>query len=292
MARQAERRTADPSPPDSQWGRKTLDRIRAKSPLFAEMAARAAKGLTPEPPEPAPLPPDPATMTKAQRKAFEKRQRKEAAAERQRQAAEEERRSAEVVAEALAPRVQREPVTAADGTVLRGARVHRSGATFERSSPLVHLMRRAGESPVITKAHLRAAAWLKNQWELAGDGIGVGASNYGERTGGGFSDLPSDAGFIWSQIEAQRNIAACQTFLGALWSAIMSVVILGMDVTSYAATRKLRREVALGYVAAALDRLVEFRKPPPAPPLVVEIRSALVVTPAVVTQAVDSDAAS
>lgn len=292
MARQAERRTADPSPPDAQWGRKTLDRIRAKSPLFAEMAARAAKGLTPEPPEPEPPRPDPASMTKAQRKAHEKRERREAAALKQRQAEEQEKRQEEARAEDLAPKVQREPVTAADGTVLRGARVHRSGATFVRSSPLVHLMNRAGDNPLITKAHLSAARWLQAQWELAGEGVGLGASNYGDRTSGGGSGLPSDGGFIWSQVEAQRNIAACQTFLGALWPAIMSVVILGMDVTSYAATRKLRREVALGYVAAALDRLAEFRKPPPAPPIPIEIRAALVVTPAIMAQAVDSDAAS
>lgn len=240
----------------------------------------------------------------ARRKAATPEQKAKREAERARKRAETEARRAayekaeaerqERLAELIAPKVQREAVVTADGAIVRAPRVERDGLTFKRSTSLHHLAKRSEgmESPTIRPDHIRAATRLIQAWELGGEGVGLGASNYGERLGGGAGGTPGGR-IISLQIEARQEIGAVQAFLGALWPAIYAVVIRGSDVTSYAAAMKKRREVALGYVEAALDRLVEFYRPKPAPESIKsQIRAVVVLSGVRGAQPVDSDAAT
>jgi hypothetical protein len=199
---------------------------------------------------------------RAKRRAGEAQRRQEA----QRRAAEE----AEQKAEAIAPRVQREPVLSPDGTMLRGPRLEPDGLTFKVSNPVRHLEQRgrrraeAGDMPAVREAHVVAAERLLAAWHEGADGVGIGASNYGERTGGTVqSGTISDAvlATVGRQVKARQEVGAAQTFLGALWPAVHAVVIRGIDVTSWATAARLDRKIALGYLSAALDRLVEFYAP-------------------------------
>lgn len=225
---------------------------------------------------------------KAKRQAERDRKRAEAEARRIAQA-KADAEWQERADEAISPLAQRVPVLAADGTVLRSARVQRNGSTFVRSTPLLHLVSRSGERPTITGQHMSAAKRLADAWDIAGGGVGIGASDYGGRTGAGGNGGPQDGGMIWQQIEAQREIEGAAAFLGALWPCVRAVVLVGMDVTAFAATASLRREVALGYLRAALDRLVEFYAALDDKPRA--IRAAVVVRALADTQPVDSDAA-
>lgn len=277
---------ADPSPADAVIAGKSHDRLRAIAPtLVASLIADA----------PPPYPPaEAAPLTRKQRQEVSKRQR-QAIVEAERV------KRQEVADDKGAPKVQRDTIATADGATLRAPRVERDGLTFKRSTPLVHLAKRSEgmEAPTITAAHVRAANRLARAWEMAGEGIGVGASNYGERLGGGMPNTmePPSLGF---QLDAQREIASAHAWLGALWPAIYAVVIQGMDVTSYAAKAKKDRKLALGYVQASLDRLVEFYKPRRDVLAIIAalesgapgIRSAIVVPNPPDAQSVDNDGPS
>lgn len=278
--------SADPSPADAVVRGKRHDRMRAIAPtLIASLIADV----------PPPYPPtEPVPLTRKQRQELARKQRQQETQVARATAREEKDDKG-------APKVQRDTI-AIDGATIRAPRVERDGLVFKRSTPLVHLAKRSEgmEAPTITAAHVRAASRLSRAWEMAGEGIGVGASNYGERLGGGTYSFrpPASLGF---QPDAQREIAGAHAWLGALWPAIYAVVIQGMDVTAYAAKAKMKdRKLALGYVRASLDRLVEFYKPRVDVLAIVTalesgapgIRSAIVVPNATDPQNVDNDGPS
>lgn len=200
----------------------------------------------------------PPRVSSAAARAMRRREanRRAARVAREKAAREEERQ------EKIAPAIQRFAVTAG-GVVLRGARVEPDGLAFKRSNPVQHLVRRHSESanPLVTDPHLIASERILISWETGAEGIGTGASNYGERSGG-----TPQTGYIADavlrtlnrQIAARDEIAAAQAFLGALWPCVHAVVIRGVDITSWSTTTGLNRHAAVGYVVAALDRLVEF----------------------------------
>lgn len=180
----------------------------------------------------------------------------------------------EAADEEIAPAAQRHAVITADGEIYRVPRVERSGLTFKRSNPVHHLRARG----TCTKAHERAADRLAQVWEDGGRGVGRGAALYGERTSG-----TPQSGWISDHVLAQigyqnrcrAEFAGAHTWLGALFGVLQAVVLDGIDVTAWAQieTERRQREAILlghdvplpmdrnrgvGYLLAALDRLVEF----------------------------------
>lgn len=192
--------------------------------------------------------------------------RRAAASERKRLAKIEKERRAEENAEKLAPRVQREPILSRNGEVLRGPRLEPDGILFRRSNP-VRRMRKLGEkkseNPVITKAHEDAADRLLTVWEEA-ETITSGVGSYGERTGGqALTGVIADAVIqnVNRQITARIEIEMVLTHLGPLWNVVHAVVIRGVTVAAWGQASGMLPNVAAGYLAAALDRLVEIYRP-------------------------------
>lgn len=220
-------------------------------------------------------------MIPVSRKAAAAAQRRaRAAAVRQHKAAAEETR-----AEAIAPAVQRHDTLDAAGQVVRHARLERDGLTFRRSNPVRHLVARGG--PMIRKAHEIAADRLVVSWEEGGRGVGIAATAYGERAGGGL-EVGSLPPYLLARMAYQHRQKAAyegaRIWLGGLWPIIDAVVLRGIDVSAYARPLGQSRQVMLGYLAAALDRLVEFYAQTDRP--------AKGIRAVVVAKRVDSDAAS
>jgi hypothetical protein len=173
--------------------------------------------------------------------------------------------------ESIAPSVQRAPVMAPDGTILRGARLEPDGLAFRVSNPIRHLVARGERQdgtnlPLITRAHQLAAERLVIAWEEGGRSVTMAACAYGERSGGGSvtSGSPSDA--VLASIGHQNRMLAeftgARAWLGGLFTVIDAVVLRGIDVSAWAKQERRDRKAAVGYLAAALDRLVEFYAEP------------------------------
>jgi hypothetical protein len=155
-------------------------------------------------------------------------------------------------------------VSPAAQVTLRGPRVERDGLTFTVSNPIRHLVSRSkgSERPMFTKRHADAADILRHAWEEAGAGVSVGVAQYDRVRG---SNIPqtgyiSDAALaaLDHQIDQREKITRARAWLGEyLWRPIVVVVINGIDASTWAAQDKLNRQVAIGYLAAALDRLAE-----------------------------------
>jgi hypothetical protein len=87
--------------------------------------------------------------------------------------------------------------------------------------------------------------------------------------------MPAHAAAAWAVVfdlsayserfAARLEIDEIRTRLGARWSVLYSVIIAGIEVTAWGATSGLRPDAAAGYLACALDWLVDFYSPP-APP--------------------------
>lgn len=147
---------------------------------------------------------------------------------------------------------------------LRGPRIERDGLTFVVSNPIRHLVQRGkgAERPMFRKIHEHAAETLRQAWEEAGEGVSVGVAQYDRVRG---SNIPqtgyiSDAvlTILDRQIAQQDLIRRARAALGeALWRPIVMVVLRGIDVSTWAAQDGLNRQVAIGYLAAAVDRLAE-----------------------------------
>ena len=207
------------------------------------------------------------TMTRRQRKAAERRRRAQELAARKRDADANAARIEEQRQERIAPAVQRNPVVAPDGTVLRGARVEPDGLAFRVSNPIRHMVargekREGANLPLITRAHEVAADRLAIAWEEGGRSVTMAACAYGERSGGGTvtSGSPSDAVLqaVGHQNRKRAEFEAARTWLGSLFPVLDAVVLRGIDVTSWARQERRDRNAAVGYLAAALDRLCEF----------------------------------
>jgi hypothetical protein len=197
------------------------------------------------------------------RKTRERDERSQRASERRQRERDAERvRLAEQEArhEAIAPAAQRKPVLDTAGNVVRRAMIEPDGLAFKRSSPLCHL---AARQSAITRAHLEAAVQLMRAWEDGGRGVGMGSSNYAERTSGtpqsGYI-ADSVLASLGQQNRAKAEFLAAHARLGALWPVIQGIVLDGMDLTTWAAQapQGFNRLNALGYLIAALDVLVAF----------------------------------
>ena len=163
--------------------------------------------------------------------------------------------------EAAVPAAQRVPVLDVAGAVLRRPRVEAEPTgTFVRTSPLARL---ALVQPAITVRHVVVAARLLRAWEDGGGGVGIGASNYGERVGGGVAKSGvSDAilAALGRQNRADAEFRAAQRWLGSSWPVVRGVVLEGQSVTYWSGKRvpAIDREMGMGLLVAAMDRLREF----------------------------------
>ena len=213
---------------------------------------------------PTPTPNQPAPQIL--RRIAKRQERRQLAAERRKAEAKAKAEREEAKAEHLAPRVQRLPVYGRDGQMLRGPRVEQSGATMVRSNPVKQLAARSRgkDYPTISKAHVIAAERLLTAWEEA-HGAPVLIANYGERmasssTPGVISEASLHAAHI--HIAARDEILRVQARLGALWPVIHAVVICHIVPTAWGEAQGMQSNVAIGYVAAALDLLVQCFEPP------------------------------
>lgn len=164
----------------------------------------------------------------------------------------------EKAAELLAPAAQRHAVMA-NGEVIRHARAVPDGISFKRSSPVRHMAKHGG----LDSDHVRAADRLSTAWETGGGSIGMGASQYGERTSG----TPNMSGMlaegvlnaVRAQNLARDEVVAAARALGGGFNVVRSVVLEGLDVAAWGRLHGGKNcQVAKGYLLAALDELVSF----------------------------------
>lgn len=165
--------------------------------------------------------------------------------------------------------------------VLRAARVQRDGAGFNRTDVLSHMAaeineaREAGTTSMFSTAHFAAAKRLRAAWDAAGDGVGLGASDWG-RVGGGRATAPSEqAGHsaLVAQVKQRVEIEAAAAWLGGLWPAVRDMALVGMSASAWGAKVGMDRKAVPGYLRAALDRLVEFYAAKAEPPRPTKIRT-------------------
>ncbi len=203
------------------------------------------------------------------RQQAERDNRRREATEKRAQAAAAAAATAEARDEAIVPSAQRRAVLAPGGDgVMRAPRVQREGVTFVTSNPIAHLVKRGiaraerGELPTITPAHERACKRLAHAWEEGGRGVGMGASDWG-RQGGHDGAVPQGiAEDVLARIGYQNQQKAlfegAMTWLGGLGGVVGRVVLDGADLTVWAREKGIHRNAAPGYLAAALDRLLEY----------------------------------
>lgn len=197
--------------------------------------------------------------------------RRARAEELRRAAKAEAARLQEEADEKLAPAVQRNAVMASAidsetgqriSVVLRAARVQRDGVTFSRADPLKHIDVIAEKGGMFTKQHVHAAKRLVTSWDEVGDGIGLGASDWGSLSGsrGTVPTIPTGYSSLMAQVAQRMEIDAARTWLGALWPCVEDVALRGMSLSAWGTKAGIGRNAAPGYLLAALDRLVEFYK--------------------------------
>lgn len=190
--------------------------------------------------------------------------RRNRSAELRRLAKAEAAKRQEALDEAIAPAVQRRDVLDGSGAVLRAARVKRDGVAFIRSSPIDHLIARGnaklerGEAPMFTLAHKLAVDRLAVQWDLVGEGVGLGASDWGSIRGPRSTAPTTPAGHdaLLDQVGRRIEVEATAAWLGALWPIVRDVGLKGMSLAAWSAREGMNPTAAAGYLKAALDRLV------------------------------------
>jgi hypothetical protein len=164
--------------------------------------------------------------------------------------------------EAIAPAIQRNAVLDASGEILRAARVQRDGVAFSRADPLKHLADIAERGGMFTAQHIAAARRLVTTWDAVGDGVGLGASDWGSLRSarGSAPTTPAGHSALLAQVAQRMEIEGAWTWLGGLWPCLECVVLRGMALSAWAAKADIGRNAAPGFLLAALVRLVEYYK--------------------------------
>jgi hypothetical protein len=150
--------------------------------------------------------------------------------------------------------------------VLRAARVQRDGVAFIRVSPLawmaanIERAERDGTEASFSRDHIAAARRLVMAWDEVGDGVGLGASDWGSLRGsrGTAPTEPAGHSSLVAQVAHRMEIEAAREWLGALWPCLSDIALRGMSPAAWSAKVGLNRQVGAGYLRAALDRLAEF----------------------------------
>lgn len=188
----------------------------------------------------------------------------------------------EEAAEKIAPRAQRKSqvrvsMQNADGeTVTRylpggrlsAERTSLGNVRVTRTNVVANLHARqakriaAGKKPMITEEHVKAAAKLAADFDEVGTGIGLGASDYlnksAGRTAPGSGVSAAKHAAIMEQLSTRARLEAALTYVGGQVDIIVPVVLQGVDVSAWAEARGFSADQSVGYLAAALDRLAEF----------------------------------
>ena len=160
-------------------------------------------------------------------------------------------------------------MTAPDGTVIRAARLVRDGVGFSRADPLLHIVAEVrAKSGAFSGAHFRVAKRLRDAWDAVGEGVGLGASDWGKIRSphGSAPSTPAGHSSLVAQVERRLEIDAAAAFLGAMWPAVRDMVLVGKSVAAWADGAGLSHDAAVGYLRACLDRAVEWddkRNPDP-----------------------------
>jgi hypothetical protein len=198
--------------------------------------------------------------------------RRTRAADLRRAARAEAARRQEERDEAVAPAAQRNAVLVASvdpdtgeaiQVTLRAARVQRDGVAFIRADPLRCLVDSAVKGGMFTAQHVAAAKRLITSWDEVGDGVGLGASDWGSLRGsrGTAPTEPAGHSSLVAQVAHRMEIEAAHAFIGALWPCLEGIMLRGMSIATWSARANLNRAATSGYLMAALDRLVEFYRP-------------------------------
>lgn len=170
-------------------------------------------------------------------------------------------------AELIAPRHMRQPVTDHSGRTVRGAMVIVDGARVRRANVLDRLRAYAAErearglSSLITARRVKAAERLALDHAEVGAGVGVATSDY-LRSMGSNGNAGNAHGAIGAQIATRERLLAALAWCGSFVDIIAPIVFDGIDVRSWANARGYDRQQAVGYLAAALERLACFYDPP------------------------------
>lgn len=285
MNAQPARTTSDPDPTTTTDGQKRRDKLRNMAPaLIGSLITGVPIPVTARPEAPK----SKRAVTR-QRSAEMRRAAREAAEGRQ-----------EARDEAIAPAITRNAVLDASGAVLRdpngmvmpdgsvlhaalraddgsvlrapsagmlrAPRVERDGVAFIRVSPLAWMaanVKRAeedGTDALFTREHVKCATRLSQAWEAVGEGVGLGASDWGSLRGsrGTAPVTPAGHSALVAQVAQRIEIEAARTWMGSAWPCLFDIALGGMSPAAWAAKMTMNRQVGAGYLRAALDRLVEY----------------------------------
>jgi hypothetical protein len=199
-----------------------------------------------------------------------KRKQRELAREAARLAAEQLAARREIVDESLAPKVRREPVTRADGSVLVGPRVVVQNGKPMRADPISNLAR---NSPLFGERHKFAARRLQQDAADVGSGINAAAIDL-QGAGGGRGDGTGAHASVFEQIRTMRRLQGGLGAMGNLASGVVRVTVDCIPVSAWATEAGLEHKDAIIQVAAGLSRLAAFYDPTPDHPVHGNIRSA------------------
>lgn len=188
-------------------------------------------------------------LTRREKKRMDKQLERERKREAARLRAIAEAKRIEDEAEALAPRVLREPVHIA-GQMICGPMVEIIAGRA------VH----GAANPRFTMRQNQAAHRLRLDWREVGTGCGVAAVDY-ERARGSGDGLGGHQAML-GQLKARARLEAALAFLGAFTPGIRRVVLDCVPIPVWADEAGKSPEDAVAWIRAALDRLSRFYDPP------------------------------
>jgi hypothetical protein len=67
---------------------------------------------------------------------------------------------------------------------------------------------------------------------------------------------------VHRQVAARKELETVRAKLGPSWNIIYSVVVAGIDPTTWGATQGMHSAMVCGYLAAAMDQLADYYAPP------------------------------
>lgn len=170
--------------------------------------------------------------------------------------------------ESAVPDHQLAPLTADDGTVLRGARVEMAHGIPRRAN-VIEAIRARGETrvtkgglPTLTDAHAGAAMTFRNDWTDVGGGVGPSRSDMASEGLHGGRIGPAAA--MLAQLALRTRLEGAMAHVGALIDVMVPVVAQDVPLAVWARqyeaahARLMTEDMAKGRLIAALERLVEY----------------------------------
>ena len=163
----------------------------------------------------------------------------------------------EDAAEEMAPKAQRQAIVTADGVVLRPplAVPDTENGRFRRGNPLI-AMYANGHGRTVTRAHLKAATKLKNDYDTGIEGARSPRAAIVRVDSGG----ASEAEYPW--LDAITNYNAALAAVGPMLRGIVHAIACDwVRVGEIAKDNGTAESVTVGLIVAGLDRLAEHYEP-------------------------------